>query len=87
MTFFIDNVPVHPFQQPPTGNPSYFYNVPVYVNESLSPGQHTITIVNGEINGNNSLTLLDYIVYTSVLFPQTVSLLNCPTDPTRPQTS
>ena len=78
MTFLIDNVLVGTFQQPLTGNPNYFYNVPVYVNESLSPGQHTITIVNGEMNGNGSLTLLDYIVYTSVLFPQAVSRLNCP---------
>ncbi|KAI1797505.1 hypothetical protein LXA43DRAFT_877148 [Ganoderma leucocontextum] len=67
MSFLIDNALVGTFQQPPTGDSTSFYNVSVYVNDSLSPGQHTITIVNGEINGNKSLTLLDYIVYTSVL--------------------
>ena len=67
MSFLIDSVPVGTFQLPPIGNSNYLYNTPVYVNDSLSPGQHTIAIVNGEVNGNKSLTLLDYIVYTLVL--------------------
>ncbi|PIL30899.1 hypothetical protein GSI_07068 [Ganoderma sinense ZZ0214-1] len=66
MSFLIDNVVVGTFQQPPTGDPSYLYNDPVYVNDSLSPGPHTIAIVNGQVNGNKSLALLDYIVYTRV---------------------
>ncbi|TBU46568.1 hypothetical protein BD309DRAFT_840655, partial [Dichomitus squalens] len=64
MSFFLDGNLVGTFQQPPNGNATYEYNVPVYVNESLPPGQHTIVVVNGELGGNTSLTLLDYIVYT-----------------------
>ncbi|KAI0719137.1 hypothetical protein C8T65DRAFT_523365, partial [Cerioporus squamosus] len=64
MSFFIDGNLVGQFVQPPTGDTTYEYNVPVYVNESLPPGSHTIAIVNGVPNGNQSLTLLDYIVYT-----------------------
>ncbi|RDX56297.1 hypothetical protein OH76DRAFT_1318572, partial [Lentinus brumalis] len=64
MSFFIDGNLVGNFVQPPTGDTTYEYNVPVYANDSLPPGTHTIAIVNGVPNGNQSLTLLDYIVYT-----------------------
>ncbi|RPD81596.1 hypothetical protein L226DRAFT_2338 [Lentinus tigrinus ALCF2SS1-7] len=64
MSFFIDGILVGNFVQPPTGDTTYQYNVPVYVNESLPSGSHTIAIVNGHPSGNQSLTLLDRIVYT-----------------------
>ncbi|KAI0367530.1 hypothetical protein BV20DRAFT_981334 [Pilatotrama ljubarskyi] len=64
MSFFIDGELVGKFLQPPNGDTAYDYNVPVYVNRSLSAGQHSIAIVNGEVHGNKSLLLLDYIVYT-----------------------
>ena len=67
MSFLLDGNLVGSYRQSPTGDATYEYNVPVYVNESIPPGQHTIALVNGEVNGNTSLTLLDYIVYTSVL--------------------
>ena len=79
MSFFIDGNLVGNFVQPPTGDTTYQYNVPVYVNESLPSGPHTIAIVNGHPDGNQSLTLLDSIVYTYV-FPA-LSPVYVPTDP------
>ncbi|KAI0358959.1 hypothetical protein OH77DRAFT_1121930 [Trametes cingulata] len=64
MSFFLDGLLAGKFVQPPNGDAGFQYNVPVYVNESLPAGQHSIAIVNGELNGNKSLILLDYIVYT-----------------------
>ncbi|RPD58421.1 hypothetical protein L227DRAFT_505389 [Lentinus tigrinus ALCF2SS1-6] len=84
MSFFIDGILVGNFVQPPTGDTTYQYNVPVYVNESLPFGSHTIAIVNGHPSGNQSLTLLDRIVYTYV-FPA-LSPVFVPTDPASVQT-
>ncbi|KAI0666261.1 hypothetical protein C8Q78DRAFT_1072504 [Trametes maxima] len=69
MTFLLDGEQVGRFVRAAPGNPTYHYNVPVYVNESLPAGEHTITIVNGEPNGNRSLILLDYIVYSQQMDP------------------
>ncbi|OSD05809.1 hypothetical protein PYCCODRAFT_1361583, partial [Trametes coccinea BRFM310] len=64
MTFSIDGQEVGRFVQPPDGDTTYDYNVPVYVNTSLPPGPHQLVILNGQPNGNKSLILLDYVVYT-----------------------
>ncbi|KAK7450644.1 hypothetical protein VKT23_012955 [Stygiomarasmius scandens] len=47
------------------GTNDYEYNVPVYVNEDLSPGFHDLKIQNGHVNGIKSLILLDYVIFTS----------------------
>ncbi|KAI0651454.1 hypothetical protein C8Q79DRAFT_899452 [Trametes meyenii] len=72
MTFLLDGEQVGRFVRPAPGDTTYHYNVPVYVNESLPAGEHTITIVNGESNGNRSLILLDYIVYSYQMDPTMV---------------
>lgn len=67
MSFFIDGQPVGAFFKVPPGVDGYDYNVSVYSNTSLTPGLHTLIIQNGRINGNQSLLLLDSVVYTYVL--------------------
>ncbi|CDO70906.1 hypothetical protein BN946_scf184829.g14 [Trametes cinnabarina] len=69
MTFSIDGQEVGRFVQPPNGDTTYDYNVPVYVNESLAAGPHQLVILNGQPNGNKSLILLDYVIYTFVAIP------------------
>ena len=71
MSFFLDGNLVGSYRQLPTGDATYEYNVPVYVNTSLPPGNHTIEIQNGQPNlsKTDSTILLDYIVYTYVLPP------------------
>lgn len=61
ITFYIDGVLVDEFSH--ISGPDYVYNVLVYANSSLSLGSHTITIVNGKPAGENSLFILDSIVY------------------------
>ncbi len=63
MTFLLDNEMVGSFSLAPNGSPGYIFNVPVYVNETLSPGFHNITILSG-LAGSKSLVLLDRIIYT-----------------------
>ncbi len=46
----------------PDGNSDYIYNVPVYVNESLPSGFHTLTLESGHL-GVKALVLLDRVVY------------------------
>ncbi|KAI0735581.1 hypothetical protein C8Q76DRAFT_581238, partial [Earliella scabrosa] len=64
MAFFLNGTLVGNFTQEPTGDTNIDYDVPVYSNPSLPFGNHTITIVNGHVDGPQSLTLLDYIYYT-----------------------
>ncbi|KAF9072771.1 hypothetical protein BDP27DRAFT_1319970 [Rhodocollybia butyracea] len=67
MTFFIDGVIRGTFAQSALGTPNvYQYSVPVFSITLLSPGQHTLTIQNGHVNGIKALTLLDKIIYTAV---------------------
>ncbi|KAK7450641.1 hypothetical protein VKT23_012951 [Stygiomarasmius scandens] len=65
MLFFIDGENTKNFTMGAPGTSGYEYNVPVYVNEDLSPGFHDLKIQNGHVNGIKSLVLLDYIVFTS----------------------
>ncbi|KAI0666259.1 hypothetical protein C8Q78DRAFT_462469 [Trametes maxima] len=64
--FVIDGEAVGEFVHQPNGDGTYYYNVPVYVNESVPAGNHSLQIVNGQAGGEKSLVLFDYIVYTSV---------------------
>lgn len=64
MTFLINGTSVGNFTQEPTGDGSIDFDIPVFSSTSLPFGQHTISIVNGHLNGAQSLTLLDRIVYS-----------------------
>lgn len=66
MTFMVDDEVVGTFTLPPTTGDqlSYEYNVPVYVNDTIPAGMHTFTIQNGHQGGEQSLVMLDYIMYT-----------------------
>ncbi|THU80173.1 hypothetical protein K435DRAFT_785537 [Dendrothele bispora CBS 962.96] len=64
MSFYIDDVLSGTFVKQAPGVQGYDYNVLVYKNESLSPGQHNFRLQNGHVNGTKSLVLLDKIVYT-----------------------
>ncbi|KIJ35716.1 hypothetical protein M422DRAFT_34518 [Sphaerobolus stellatus SS14] len=69
MTFFIDNKPVNHFSREiETG---FGYNVPVFVNENLTPKEHVFTLMNGAVDGlgNESLVLFDYIIYSHEVSP------------------
>ncbi|KIJ29611.1 hypothetical protein M422DRAFT_268953 [Sphaerobolus stellatus SS14] len=63
MTFFIDDEPVNHFLQQSN---IFLYNVPIFVNTSLSPGKHVFTLVNGALDGSGneqSTVLFDYLIY------------------------
>ncbi|TFK93007.1 hypothetical protein K466DRAFT_168582 [Polyporus arcularius HHB13444] len=64
MQFFLDGQEVGSYSRPPNGTDTYEYDVPVYVNKSLSAGNHVIELHNGKVGGNQSTVLLDYITYT-----------------------
>ncbi|KAL1952298.1 hypothetical protein VTO73DRAFT_1447 [Trametes versicolor] len=85
MSFFIDGDLVGVFVQTPNGNTTYEYNIPVYVNESLPAGTHTIAIVNGQPGGSKSLVLLDYIVYSHEVADAASSASTTPPPPSSPQ--
>ncbi|KAL0955677.1 hypothetical protein HGRIS_001901 [Hohenbuehelia grisea] len=74
MVFFIDGQSVGEFVKPPTNSSRrYQYNVPVYVNKTLSNEPHTVTVQNGRVGGGVSTILLDYIVYSQGEPPQSPS--------------
>ncbi|KAL5510945.1 hypothetical protein ACEPAG_4702 [Sanghuangporus baumii] len=63
MNFILDEETVGSFVHQPTNSSDFEYNVPVYVNNSLSSGQHHMRM---EAAGNHSaLILFDYFIYTS----------------------
>ncbi|KAI0682003.1 hypothetical protein C8Q76DRAFT_573608, partial [Earliella scabrosa] len=66
MTFYLDGQQVGTFIQEPSGDSTYQYNVPVYVNASIPSGDHAFMLVNGRAGGQSALALLDYIVFTYV---------------------
>ncbi|KAF9072768.1 hypothetical protein BDP27DRAFT_1319963 [Rhodocollybia butyracea] len=66
MTFFIDGVNRGTFTRSIAPGIPYQYSIPVFSIASLSPGQHTLTIQNGHVNGTKALTMLDEIIYTAV---------------------
>ncbi|KAL5513833.1 hypothetical protein ACEPAH_4234 [Sanghuangporus vaninii] len=63
MNFILDEETFGSFVHQPTISSDFQYNVPVYVNDSLSSGQHHMRM---EAAGNHSaLILFDYFIYTS----------------------
>lgn len=66
LTFLIDDKQVGAYTGNPTQGAQLFqYQVPVYVNLSVSPGLHTFTVQNGRQGGPASIIILDSIVYTT----------------------
>lgn len=68
--FFIDDELKGEFIESAPGlEGTYAYNVPVFSISSLAPDvEHRLGIQNGYVNGSTSLMLLDYIVYSYVLY-------------------
>ncbi|KAJ7293780.1 hypothetical protein C8J57DRAFT_1042712 [Mycena rebaudengoi] len=64
MTFYLDGAVVGTFVQQAVGSTGFDYTVPVYSNSNIPPGQHTLTVQNGHIDGARSLMILDYITYS-----------------------
>ncbi|KAJ7585677.1 hypothetical protein C8J56DRAFT_788566 [Mycena floridula] len=65
MTFIVDNQVVGTFvNEPQPGQSGFLYNVLVYANNSLADSRHILTIQNGHTDGEKSLILLDYIIYS-----------------------
>lgn len=65
LTFLIDNEQVGYYSQPDINGMGWVYNMLFFSTQSLSSGQHTLTIQNGAHNGSAiSLLLLDYIIYS-----------------------
>ncbi|KIY53258.1 hypothetical protein FISHEDRAFT_69111 [Fistulina hepatica ATCC 64428] len=64
MTFYIDDVQRGTYYKVAPGENGYEYHVCVFSYDSLSLGDHTLLIQNGLVNGNKSLVLLDYIIYS-----------------------
>jgi len=65
--FELDNVNVSSYIQIPDNNgntTSYQYNVPVYHNDTLDFGPHTMT-VSPVLAGNNVQMLFDYLIYST----------------------
>ncbi|KAK7457018.1 hypothetical protein VKT23_010321 [Stygiomarasmius scandens] len=87
MTFYIDNVVVGTLVKSGDSPNPFEYQVPIYVNESLSSGPHNFTLANGHVNGTESLVLLDKIVYSFDDGVPTVSNSVAPTPPGTTKTS
>ncbi|OCH86686.1 hypothetical protein OBBRIDRAFT_714035, partial [Obba rivulosa] len=64
MTFSIDGRVVRTFAEQPNGDLNFDYNDPVFSADNLPLGSHEFTLTNGHVNGNTSLVLFDYVVYT-----------------------
>ncbi|KAF9463811.1 hypothetical protein BDZ94DRAFT_1297651 [Collybia nuda] len=63
VSFILDGESTGPFSY--NSGPDYTYDFLVFVKTGLSPGSHNITIVNGELDGKDSLFILDRIVYST----------------------
>ncbi|KAH0832371.1 hypothetical protein J3R83DRAFT_13400 [Lanmaoa asiatica] len=62
--FVLDGVVVSQYTRTPSATNDHRYNVPVYVNEMLASGEHTMMIQ--PINlGNQVLILFDYLIYST----------------------
>ncbi|KAI0779160.1 hypothetical protein BC629DRAFT_1289840 [Irpex lacteus] len=66
LTFFIDGEDAGSYSTSPTStdDTSFNYNVLVYSNDALESGDHSIEIQNGGQGVQDSVVLLDYIVYS-----------------------
>ncbi|KAJ7226099.1 hypothetical protein GGX14DRAFT_423857 [Mycena pura] len=63
MSFSIDGILADTFQHTPTGLGG-FESRSVFNSQRLSPGEHTLVISNGVVDGPNSLVILDSVVYS-----------------------
>ncbi|KAJ7592202.1 hypothetical protein C8J56DRAFT_780713 [Mycena floridula] len=69
LTFFLDGAKAGSYiRKPVAGKGDFEYNIPFYANTSLPAGSHSLVIQNGSPGSNESLLLLDSIVYTLVLY-------------------
>ncbi|KAJ7202560.1 hypothetical protein GGX14DRAFT_653669 [Mycena pura] len=64
MIFSIDGILADTFQYTPTGLGD-FEPRSVFNSQPLSPGEHTLVISNGVVDGPNSLVILDSIIYST----------------------
>jgi hypothetical protein len=64
MTFLIDTLPVGTFTLSSIARNTFQYNALVFADESLTLGNHTLIIQNGQLGGSKSLVMLDYILYS-----------------------
>lgn len=65
MSFLIDSQPVGTFtREPKEDGAALEYNSLVFFSQSLTQGNHTLTITNGHTDGPKSLLILDYIIYS-----------------------
>ncbi|KAF7320070.1 hypothetical protein MKEN_00791300 [Mycena kentingensis (nom. inval.)] len=70
LTFFLDGVQRDMFVRPAAASNGFDYNVPVFALTDLSPAfPHTLTIQNGLQGGQDSLLILDRIVYSTDMAP------------------
>jgi hypothetical protein len=69
MVFYIDNDMVGSYARVPQGTGTYLYNVTVYANSSMPAGMHTLVVQAGHVNGNQSLILIDSVIYRQVTSP------------------
>ncbi|OJT04529.1 hypothetical protein TRAPUB_4799 [Trametes pubescens] len=66
LVFTLDGAAVGYYEHIPDPNgPELIYQVPVYVNESLRDGNHTL-VVSAQNTTTQSVILFDYIIYTVV---------------------
>ncbi|KAF7310547.1 hypothetical protein HMN09_00597500 [Mycena chlorophos] len=65
LVFFLDGVQVGGFSQA-TGTSRTFQGVTVLALENIAARTHTLAIQNGQLDGSDSLLILDSIVYTTV---------------------
>ena len=71
LSFYIDGVLSGTYTYtPPEDSSQYAYNVLLWGSSSISPGQHTFTLQNGQSGGIPSLVLFDYAVYTRCGYQQ-----------------
>ncbi|KAG9308415.1 hypothetical protein JVU11DRAFT_11903 [Chiua virens] len=81
LDFYMDDIPVGTYVHSPTTSTDYQYNVPVYVNKSVTPGKHTIMIEPVNSPGDSVLMLFDYLIYTTGTEDATTTSLFVPPSP------
>lgn len=65
ISFQIDGENVGHFSQSPSNGNGYQYDTLIFSTQSLSSAEHTLTILNGaNLGSQDSLLLLDYIIYS-----------------------
>ncbi|PAV20219.1 hypothetical protein PNOK_0515300 [Pyrrhoderma noxium] len=65
LSFSIDGSEVGTYDHSPTGGSEFLYNQRCFYSDTLSDGSHTLVISARAPSGQSSLTLFDYLVYTT----------------------